>query len=143
MYGSVSSALLNMYADVYVQENVQDEVSGEIKRDWVFSKKIICHIDIISSIGARTPDNNKIFGEKYTEDEKMRMKTKEPLSKRIRIVNIRNREGQTIFFEPDQLNTPPTIFEIESHHPRLDPLGYVLYYESNLRRVSVQSNDRN
>lgn len=141
MYGGVSNALLNMTADVYLQQNVQDESTGEIKREWVFDKKIICHIDIISSEGASTPDNNKIFGEKYQQEEKMRMKTKEGLSKRTRITNIRNREGQVIFIERDQIDTPPTIYEIESHHPRLDPLGYVLYFETNLRRVSVQSND--
>ena len=143
MYGGVSNALLNMTADVYVQENVQDEASGEIKREWTFSKKIICHIDIISSEGAATPDNNKLFNEKYSQEEKMRMKTKEPLSKRMRVSNVRNREGAVIFVERDQIDNPPTIYEIESHHPRLDPLGYVLYYETNLRRVSVQTNDRN
>lgn len=130
-----------MTADIYVQKNYQDPVTGVIKREWVFEKKIQCHIDILSSTGASIQDNNKEFGEKYVQEEKMRMKTKDRLSKRMRLQNFRNREGAELFVEYDQIDTPPTIFEIESHHPRLDPLGNVLYFETNLRRLGVQSND--
>jgi hypothetical protein len=140
-YGNVSVALLNMTADVYLQQNRQDPTTGQIKREWIFDRKIICHVDIISSEGASTPDNNKNFGEKYSQEEKFRLKTKERLSKRTRLTNLKNRSGEVIFIENDQIDTPPTIFEIESHHPRLDPLGNVLYFESNLRRVGVQSNE--
>ena len=141
VYGNVSIALLNMTADVYIQQNSQDPVTGQIKREWVFSKKIPCHIDIISSEGASTPDNNKKFGEVYVQEERFRLKTKERLSKRTRLTNLKNRSGEVVFLENDQIDTPPTIFEIDSHHPRLDPLGNVLYYESNLRRAGVQSNE--
>ena len=130
-----------MTADVYVQENEQDPTTGAVVRKWNYSKTIICHIDIISSQGARTPDNDKSFGKTYSEEEKARMKTKDLLSKRFRITNIKNRFGQTLFVEQDKIDAPPTIFEIESHHPRLDPFGHILYYETNLRRVMVQDND--
>ena len=141
MYGGVSNALLNMTADVYVQQNEQDPLTGSVIRKWYYDKTIICHIDIISSQGAGTPDNDKNFGKQYKEEEKARMKTKDLLSKRFRITNIKNRFGQNIFIEQDKIDAPPTIFEIESHHPRLDPLGNVLYYETNLRRTGVQDND--
>lgn len=140
MYGGASFALLNMTADVYIQQQTQDLTHGTINREWVFSKKIICHIDIISTSGASVSDNNKNFGIVYSEEEKIKMKTKDLLSKRFRITNIKNRAGELLFIEQDKIDAPPTIFEIESHHPRLDPLGNILYYESNLRRVGVQQN---
>jgi hypothetical protein len=138
MYGGISYGLLNMTCDVYVQKQSQDPNTGGIIRDWVFSKKIICHIDIITSTGAATPDNFKDFGFMYVEEEKIRLKTKDQLSKRFRITNIKNRSGEVVFSEKDKIDSPPTIFEIDSHHPRLDPLGNILYHESNLRRVGVQ-----
>lgn len=140
IYGGVSSGLLNMTADIYVQRNEQDLETGAVKRSWIFFKKVPCHVDIINSQGASTPDNDKIFGKEYVQEEKIRLKTSEHLSKRMRVTNIKNRSDQSLFIEFDQVDTPPTIFEIDSHHPRLDPLGNVLYYESNLRRLSVQSN---
>jgi hypothetical protein len=141
IYGGVSTGLLNMTADVYIQQNEQDSATGAVKRTWAFFKKVQCHVDIINSQGASTPDNDKVFGKEYVQEEKIRLKTSEQLSKRMRITNIRNRSDRVLFLEFDQVDTPPTIFEIDSHHPRLDPLGNVLYFESNLRRLGVQSND--
>lgn len=127
-----------MTADIYIQQQSQDLVHGTINREWVFSKRIPVHIDIVSGIGANTPDNNKSFGVIYTEEEKILMKSKDPLSKRFRVTAIKNRAGEMLFVEQDKIDSPPTIFEINSYHPRLDPLGNILYYESNLRRVGVQ-----
>lgn len=137
-YGGASIALLNMTADVYTQQQTQDSTHGTINREWLFNKKIICHIDILTTQGASIADNNKQFGFVYVEEEKIKMKTKDLLSKRFRITNIKNRAGELLFLEQDKIDSPPTVFEIESHHPRLDPLGNILYYESNLRRVGVQ-----
>lgn len=139
MYGGIGQGLLNMHCDVYTQQQVQDASHGTINREWVFSKSIECHIDILTSSGASVSDNNKNFGLVYTEEEKIKLKTKVQLSKRFRITNIKNRSGEVIFIETDKIDNPPTIFEIESYHPRLDPLGNILFYESNLRRVGVQS----
>lgn len=130
-----------MTADVYVQKNEQDPTTGAVTRRWVYSKRITCHIDIISSTGASTPDNDKSFGKKYNEVEQVRMKSKDQLSKRFRITNIKNRAGEILFIEQDKIDSPPTIFEIKSYHPRLDPLGNILYYETNLMRTQVQDNN--
>jgi hypothetical protein len=138
-YGGAGMALLNMTADVYTQQQTQDAAHGTISRDWTFNKKVICHIDIITTSGTSISDNNKQFGFIYLEEEKIKMKTVELLSKRFRITNIKNRAGEIIFVEQDKIDSPPTIFEIESHHPRLDPLGNILFYESNLRRVGIQN----
>ena len=138
MYGGIGQGLLNMHCDVYVQQKSQDSNSGTINREWVFNQTIECHIDILNSSGASVSDNNKNFGTVYSEEEKIKLKTKTPLSKRFRITNIKNRAGEVLFIETDKIDNPPTIFEIESYHPRLDPFGNILFYESNLRRVGVQ-----
>lgn len=141
MYEPTSLALLNMTCIVYTQENAQDPNTGAITKKWVPNKKIICHLDVISHRGADTGDNNKRFDMIYTEEARYLLKTKERLSKRMRVANIRNRSDEEIFIEIDKIDTPATIFEIEAHHPRLDPLGNLLYFESNLRRVGVQTYD--
>ena len=71
MYGGIRDGLLNMTCDVYVQQKTQDADHGGIIRAWKFDKKITCHVDIISSIGSSTPDNNKEFGFLYLEEEKL------------------------------------------------------------------------
>jgi hypothetical protein len=141
MYGGIKYGLLNMTADIYKQQNVQDPESGAIKREWVYWKRIPIHIDIISTEGTSISDNYKSFTEQYNEVEKIKMKSVELLSKRYRVTNIVNKSGEKLFVENDQIDSPSTIFDIESHHPRLDPLGNVLFYESNLRRSQVQSNE--
>lgn len=138
MYGGIGQGLLNMHCDIYIQQQNQDANHGTIKREWVFNKNIECHIDILTSPGASITDNNKKFGLVYSEEEKIKLKTKVPLSKRFRITNIKNRSGEVLFIETDKIDNPPTVFEIESYHPRLDPFGNILFYESNLRRVAVQ-----
>lgn len=138
MYGGISTGLLNMTVDVYRQQNIQDENTGAVVRDWVFYKRIPCHIDIMNTEGTSVADNNKQFGFEYTEVFRIKMKSTEKLSKRYRLKNIKNRSGQLLFVEQDQIGEPPTVFDIESYHPRLDPFGNLLYYESNLRRSQVQ-----
>lgn len=140
MYGSISVGLMNMTADVYSQENEQDEKSGSIVRRWAFKQNIECFVDIFSHSGSNSPENTKQFGAVYSEEEKIMLRTRIPLSKRFRVSNIRNRAGELLFLEQDKIDSPPTIFEIYSYHPRLDPFGQILYYEANIRRVNVQSN---
>lgn len=141
MYAPVSQGLLNMTCMIYTQENSQDPTTGAITKKWVPYKKILCHLDVISHQGSGTRDNNKEFDLPYVEEARYLLKTKERLSKRMRIANIKNRSDEEIFVEVDKIDTPSTIFEIEAHHPRLDPFGNVLYFESNIRRVGVQTYD--
>lgn len=140
MYGGIKVGLLNMQADIYRQQNVQDGSTGAIKREWVYWKRIPVHIDILTTTGTSVNDNYKDFKVEYKEIEKIKMKSIDLLSKRYRVTNIINRSGEKLFVENDQIDSPSTIFEIESHHPRLDPFGNVLFYESNLSRTQVQVN---
>lgn len=135
----IAGSLLDMTLDVYVQEVIQDDNTGAIERSWVFVKTIPCHVDVSKRERVVNPENGKFFSFEYAESDMHKLKTSEKLSKRMRVSNIKNKYGEVIFSE-DFLDPTPTIFEIDSSFPRLDPLGALMYYESGIRRVGVQSN---
>lgn len=128
-----------MKVDVYKQDRKQDPNTGAIKRDWDFYKTINCSVQIISEVGASVSANNKELSDKYEEVAKMRIKTPIQLTKRDRVVNFRNRSGENVFNENEKIDSPATIFEVESSSPIIDPLGSIICYEATVQRVGVQS----
>jgi hypothetical protein len=145
---SFIGSIMNMTAQVYVQQNVQDANTGAISREWVYSKTIECKIEPIKAKGTSSRGDNKIFNDSnnglgaYDERLQIKLKGLELLSKRWRIESIRSSDGQQVFLEIDKYDKPDTIFEVTSSHAVLDPFGKISYFESNLVRVSVQDNDQ-
>jgi hypothetical protein len=145
---SFIGSIMNMTAQVYVQQNVQDANTGAISREWVYSKTIECKIEPIKARGTSSRGDNKIFNDSnnglgaYDERLQIKLKGLELLSKRWRIESIRSSDGQQVFLEIDKYDKPDTIFEVTSSHAVLDPFGKISYFESNLVRVSVQDNDQ-
>jgi hypothetical protein len=145
---SIVGSIMNITAEVYSQQNVQDENTGAISRQWVYKKKVKCKIEPIKSRGASTKGDSKSFDTSnnaqggYDEGFQIKMKSLELLSKRWRIGSIRASDGQQVFVEIDKINQPDTIFEVTSSHAVLDPFGKVSYYEAVLHRVKVQDNDK-
>jgi hypothetical protein len=142
---SLISSIMNMTAEVYVQENIQDPNSGFMSRQWNYYKTIQCKVEPIKSGGASTRGDSKQFDRGsdggYSEKLQLKVKSLELLSKRWRINNIRSSGGQQVFVEIDRYNQPDSIFEVFSSHPVLDPFGKVSYFEATLQRVPVQHND--
>jgi hypothetical protein len=142
---SLISSIMNMTAEVYVQQNIQDPNSGFMSRQWNYDKTIQCKIEPIKSSGASTRGDSKTFDKGidggYAEKLQLKVKSLELLSKRWRINNIRSSDGQQVFVEIDRYNQPDSIFEVFSSHPVLDPFGKVSYFEATLQRVPVQHND--
>jgi hypothetical protein len=145
---SFIASIMNMTAQVYGQQNVQDTDTGAISRQWVFKKTIPCKIEPIQARGTNTRNDNKSFSTsnnavaEFDEGLQLKMKTLELLSKRSRIVEIRSSDGNKVFIEIDKIDQPDTIFEISSSHAILDPFGKISYYESTIHRVKVQDNDK-
>jgi hypothetical protein len=145
---SFIGSIMNMTAQVYVQQNAQDANTGAISREWVYSKTIECKIEPIKAKGTSSRGDNKIFNDSnnglgaYDERLQIKLKGLELLSKRWRIESIRSSDGQQVFLEIDKYDKPDTIFEVTSSHAVLDPFGKISYFESNLVRVSVQDNDQ-
>jgi hypothetical protein len=145
---SFISSIMNMYADIYMQQNVQDPDTGSIAREWVYEKTIQCKIEPIKSRGTNTKGDNKIFtaGDNtrggYDENLQLKFKGLELLSKRWRIGSIRTSDNQQVFIEIDKYGQPDTMFDVSASHAVLDPFGKLSYYEATLHRVPVQTNDK-
>lgn len=146
MLDSYVSSIMNMTADVLIQQNTQSETSGAIIREWVYEKTIRCKIEPMKSgTGTNRLDNKKFDtgpNNEYNESFQLKMKCLIPFSKRWRISTIRSSDGKQVFFEMDRFDNPDTIFDVTSSHAVLDPFGKVSYYEVTLQRVRVQ-NDNN
>ena len=138
MYGPLVSSALTMHVDLYTQNMSQDTNTGAIKRSWEFNKRIQCRVDTIVESGASIEGVYKKTGEKYKEEMRLKVKTIDRLSARYRLQNFTNRDGDTIYFEVDQVDNPATIFEIEATAPIMDAFGRIVFYESTVRRVGVQ-----
>lgn len=145
MFNSYMSSIMNMTAEVWVQQNFQNKDTGAISREWVYEKTISCKVEPIKSGGASTRGDNKQFDKGqyggYAEKLQLRVKAPELFSKRWRINDIRTSDGKQVFVELDRYGQPDSIFEVFSSHPVLDPFGKISYFEAVLQRVPVQAND--
>jgi hypothetical protein len=143
---SFIGSVLNMSADIYTQQNVQDPDTGAIKRSWVYSKTIQCKISPVKMKGASTKSDNKSFGNtsdlNYDEKVQLKMYCFELISKRWRIENIRTSNNAPIFIEIDKINNPDTKFEVTASHAILDPFGKIAYYEAVLLRTELQDDSQ-
>ena len=145
---SIIASIMNITAEVYGQQNIQDENTGAISRQWVYKKTIQCKVEPIKTRGTSTKGDSKVFDTAqnaqggYNEGLQLKIKCLELLSKRWRISNVRSSDGQQVFLEIDRINQPDTIFEVTSSHAVLDPFGRVSYYEAIVQRVHIQDNDK-
>lgn len=132
---------MNMTCEIYVQKNTQ-LASGAVTRSWEYSKTIPCKIEPLSQKGASIKGDGENFGlgtDGYVETLQLKLKTLEYLSKRQRISTIKSNDGEVVFREVQRYSEDPTIFDVISSHPVLDPFGKVSHYSVNIRRVPVQN----
>lgn len=145
---SFVASIMNMTAEVYIQQNFQDTDTGSISREWVYDHTIQCKIEPIKSRGTNSKGDNKIFGTNnnamggYDENLMLKVKCPELLSKRWRLNSIKSSDNQQVFTEIDRYGNPDSVFEISASHAVLDPFGKVSYYEATVHRVPIQDNDK-
>ena len=137
---------MNMKADVYIQQNVQDPNTGAIKREWLYAKTIQCKIEPIKSRGASSKGDNKSFARTsdmdYDEKIQLKMYSLELMSKRWRIDNIRTSDNRQVFVEIDKIDQPDTKFEVTASHAVLDPFGKITFYDTILLRSEMQDDTK-
>jgi hypothetical protein len=142
---SLISSVMNMRADVYVQQNIQSPTSGVIVREWVYDKSVQCKVEPIKTSGSSNRADNKSFvigkTDEYSEKLQLKMKVLIPMSKRWRISAIRSSDNMPVYTELDKYDNPDTIFDITASHVVLDPFGKISYYEVTLQRVHVQNDN--
>ena len=137
-------SIMNMTADVLIQQNKQSEKSGTIKREWVYDRTIQCKIEPVKGGAGSRYDNKRFDIGKHNEyDEKLQLKMKclVPMSKRYRISTVRSNDNKPVFIELDKYDNPDTVFDVTASHAVLDPFGRVAYYEVTLQRVHIQSDN--
>ena len=134
----VIDAFFSMTMDVYRQIDVQDENTGNIKKEWQYYKNIPCHAKgIISKTGSRSGDNQS-FGNRYIDEQTIEVRTSEKITVREKITNICSSDGDIIWEEVNFPTNTPTVFEVISTTPLTDPFGKILGYNSSMKRSENQ-----
>lgn len=132
-------SIFSMKLDVYIQEDFQDENTGAIKKSWIYHTTIPCFAKgMISNSGTSRGGDSQIISTKYSDKQTLEVRTSSRLTYRHKITNIRDGEGNLIWFELNYPNDTPTVFEITSSTPITDPFGTLMAYNSIVKRSESQ-----
>lgn len=133
------NSVLSMRLDVYRQSEIQDPDTGAIKREWNYHRTVDCHAKGVISNSATTRSSDKqVFGNKYTNDQIIQVRTLDRLTSREKVTNIRDNNGNVIWSEINFPTETPTVFEVIGVTPITDPFGTVLGYNSSMKRSENQ-----
>ena len=136
---SVIDAVLSMKMDVYRQLDIQDPDTGAIKKEWTYYKTLPCHAKgVISNSATTRSSDRQIFDNKYKNEQVIQIRTKDRLTSREKVTNIRNSENVIIWSELNYPTETPTVFEVIGVTPITDPFGRVLGYNSSMMRSENQ-----
>lgn len=128
-----------MKLDIYLQLDNQDEDTGFIKKEWIFTRSVVCSAKgIISNSGSGRGGDKQIMNTKYINEQMLEIRTEQPITYREKITNIRDMSNNIIWKEINYPNNTPTVFEIISSTPITDPFGNVLAYNSVAKRSENQ-----
>jgi hypothetical protein len=139
MQGIIDSVLL-MKLDVYRQFDTQDPDTGAIKKEWHYYKTLQCHAKgIISNSSTSRSGDKQVFGNKYSNEQVIQIRTSDRLTSREKVTNIRDNKNNPIWTEIDFPSNTPTVFEISGTTPITDPFGQVIGYNSMALRSENQT----
>lgn len=129
-----------MKLDVYRQFDTQDPDTGAIKKEWHYYKTLSCHAKgIISNSSTSRSGDKQVFGNKYSNEQIIQIRTDQKLTPREKITNIRDNKNNPIWTEIDFPSNTPTVFEISGTTPITDPFGQVIGYNSMALRSENQT----
>lgn len=136
----VVDASFSMLLDLYVQTDEQDPDTGVIKKEWNYSQTIPCYArGLISNSTTARGGDRQVIGNKYENMQIIEIRTGHKISIRNKITNIRNSNGEVLWYELDYPSETPTVFEIVGTTPMTDPFGSIVAYNSTLKRSENQS----
>ena len=128
-----------MKLDIYLQLDTQDENTGAIKKEWIFTRSVPCSAKgMISNSGTGRGGDKQTFNNKYMNEQMLEIRTPDPITYREKITNIRDMAGNVVWKEINYPNNTPTVFEIIGSTPITDPFGNVLAYNSIAKRSENQ-----
>lgn len=137
---SVFNAILSMKLDVYRQVDTQDPETGALVKEWIYYKTVDCSAKGVISNSSSTRTNSiQSFGNKYTNEEIIQIRTMEKLTFREKITNIRDSKNNVIWKEINYPTETPTVFEVIGSTPLTDAFGTVVAYNSVIKRSENQA----
>jgi hypothetical protein len=132
-------SILVMRLDLYRQSDSQDPNTGAILKSWNFYKTLDCHAKgIISNSSSSSTNDRQVFGNKYTNQQMIQVRTSERITYREKVTNIRDAKNKSIWTEIDFPTETPTVFEVVGSTPITDPFGNVVGYNTTLSRSENQ-----
>ena len=131
--------LLPMILDVYTQNDLQDENTGALLKEWNYIQSVDCFAKgvISNSTSARNSDKQN-FDNRYKNTQMIQIRTIEKLNIRHKVTNIKNKNGTYVWTELDYPSETPTVFEVVGVTPITDPFGDVLAYNT----IAVRSENQ-
>lgn len=135
---SFVDAILSMKADVYKQQTSQDANTGSIRKTWIYYKTINCHAKGVISNSATRKTDAQNFGNTYDNVQMLEIRTKDKLTLREKITNIKDSNGNFIWTELNFPEDTPTVFEILGTTPLTDPFGNTIAFNSTVKRSENQ-----
>jgi hypothetical protein len=128
-----------MTLDVYRQFDTQNEDTGAILKEWHYYKSVSCHAKgVIGNSSTSGSGDKQVFGNRYTNDQTIQVRTAERLTAREKVTNIRDIDGNVIWVEINFPTDTPTVFEVMGTTPITDPFGRVVAYNSSMKRSENQ-----
>ena len=137
--------LFPLYADIYYPIITQGGY-GEIKKDWVFDRTIICNATPVGGAGQEDikPEvflqyENKLVA-RAKSDIRISSQENKQAATNILITNIRTSDGTVIYKETaGPRSGRGTIYEIATVEPFLGPFNSIEYYKMVWRRTENQA----
>lgn len=136
--------LFPLFADVYYP-GVSQGVLGEIKKSWILDRTFICNATPVGGAGKEDirPETfiqyeGKLVSRAKTDLRVARSGTSYAVPN-ILITNIQTCDGELLYKETaGPRNNQPTIYELATIEPFLNPFGKIEYYKMLWRRIENQ-----
>lgn len=127
-----------MKMDVYRQEEEQDPDTGAMIKRFMFYKTLDCYARGVIQENVNRNLDKQTFGNTYTNNQFIEIRTSEKLSQREKIKDIRDSSGNIIWYELNYPNNTGTVFEVVGSTPISDPFGSIIAYNASLKRSENQ-----
>ena len=135
---SIVDGLMSMKMDVYKQEEEQDPNTGALIKRFMFYKTLDCYARGVIQENVNRNLDKQTFGNTYTNSQFIEVRTSERLNQREKIKDIRDANGEIIWYELNYPNNTGTVFEVVGSTPISDPFGGIVGYNAALKRSENQ-----
>ena len=135
---SIVDGLMSMKMDVYRQEEEQDPNTGALVKRFMFYKTLDCYARGVIQENVNRNLDKQTFGNTYINSQFIEVRTSERLNQREKIKDIRDANGEIIWYELNYPNNTGTVFEVVGSTPISDPFGGIVGYNASLKRSENQ-----